>query len=139
MFYQVLNTPDVVSLKIISMVLISDVEFEQLIEKAIAELPQNIQDSLQNVVFVVEDESEGRQFLGLYHGVPATKRGTNYTMVLPDKITIYKRAIEDQAESVEELPGLVRRVVWHEIGHHLGFDEQEIQRLEKKWEMERKV
>ena len=114
-------------------------EFEQHIREAIDALPPNIRAALENVAFVVEDEPQDADLLGLYHGVPRTKRGAAYSMVLPDKITIYKRMIEDEARRPDDLPGLIRLVVWHEIGHHLGFGEKEIRRLEEKWERERKV
>lgn len=121
------------------MVLVKRKAFERLIKDAIAALPRNIREALENVAFVVEDAPERENFLGLYRGIPKTKRGFGYSMVLPDKIVIYKSIIEDEAESVEKLPDLVRRVVWHEIGHHLGFEEREIRRLERKWEKEKKV
>lgn len=114
-------------------------ELERYIREALEALPPGIKRALENVAFVVEDEPEGRDLLGLYHGVPRTKRGAGYSMVLPDKITIYKRMIEDEAKNLEDLPALVRRVVWHEIGHHLGYEEREIRRLERKWEKEKKV
>jgi predicted Zn-dependent protease with MMP-like domain len=120
------------------MAFINQKEFERLVQESISVLPENIKQALENVAFVIEDEPERKDMLGLYHGVPKIKRGAGYGMVLPDKITIYKRMIEDEAESANEIPALVRRVVWHEIGHHLGFEEREIRRLERKWEKEKK-
>ncbi len=88
---------------------------------------------------------------GLYHGVSQLNRGSSYGMgaVLPDKITIWKGTIEkftlrqaqglsagDQNSAIENL---VRRVVWHEIGHHFGFDEAGVRRLEEKWVSEKKI
>jgi predicted Zn-dependent protease with MMP-like domain len=58
---------------------------------------------------------------------------------LPDKITIWKGTIEKFAQSEAAIPRLVRRVVWHEIGHHFGFEEAEIRQLEEKWEREGKI
>ncbi len=68
-------------------------------------------------------------------------RGSSYGMgaTLPDKITVWKGTIEKFAGGEENVPALVRRVVWHEIGHHFGFDEQQIQKLEQKWASEGKV
>jgi len=71
--------------------------------------------------------------LGLYEGVPKTKRGVNYFGVLPDKITIFQQPIEELAGRDEKkLKKLIYEVVWHEVGHHLGLDEQEIRTLETK-------
>jgi len=91
------------------------------------------------VIVVEEGVPPNRDMVGLYHGIPHTERGPGYTMVLPDKITIWKGMIEAIAKNGTEIPALVRKVVWHEIGHHLGFGEREIRRLEKKWEKEGKV
>ncbi len=103
-------------------------------------MPESIRDKMENVVFVLEEgEAPGGNLFGLYHGIPKTDRGQNYTFVLPDKIVFYKKTIERHAAGDDELKRLIRLVVWHEIGHHLGFSEKEIRRLERKWERERKL
>ena len=105
-------------------------------------LPKHIQDKLSNVSIVMEEgESPNNSLFGFYHGVALTSRGSSYGLAptLPDKITIWKGTIEKFANSEDEIPKLVRRVVWHEIGHHLGFDEEGVRKLEKKWEDEGKV
>ena len=117
-------------------------EFENLISSAVHELPERIQEKLNNVDIVMEEgESPNNSLFGLYHGVSQLKRGSSYGMggVLPDKITIWKGTIERFAGSEQNIPSLVRRVVWHEIGHHFGFDEAEIRALEKKWEAQGKI
>ena len=71
--------------------------------------------------------------LGLYEGVPKTKRGANYFGVLPDKITIFRQPIEELAGRDEKkLKKLIYEEVGHEVGHHLGFNEKEIRALETK-------
>ena len=71
--------------------------------------------------------------LGLYEGIPKTKRGAGYFGVLPDKITIFRQPLEELAGRDEsKLKRLVYEVVWHEVGHHLGFNEKEIRALEAK-------
>ncbi len=118
----------------------TNIEFEKLIIEAVGSLPKQIQKKMKNVAIVLEDsEASHGQLLGLYHGVPQTARGVQYYAVLPDKITIYKTAIEKSVHDLEELRRMVRRVVWHEIGHHFGFGESAIRRLEKKWEKENKI
>ena len=118
----------------------TNLEFEKLIIEAVEALPKSIRKKMKNVAITLEDdESSNGQLLGLYHGVPQTGRGVNYYGVLPDKITIYKTTIEKSVHDIEELKCMVRRVVWHEIGHHFGFSETTIGKLEKKWEKEKKV
>jgi len=128
--------------------------FEQLIREAISALPEHGRKAMDNVAFIVEKEVRrppslklrraGKKtkeisirvnevLLGLYEGVPKTKRGSNYFGVLPDKITIFQQPIEELAGRDEnKLKKLIYEVVWHEIGHHLGFDEKEIRALEVK-------
>jgi predicted Zn-dependent protease with MMP-like domain len=117
-------------------------QFENLINEAVTELPESIRQKLDNVDIVLEEgESPNNSLFGLYHGVSQLHRGSTYGMgaVLPDKITIWKGTIEKYAGDESRIPPLVRRVVWHEIGHHFGFDETQIRQLEKKWEAEGKV
>lgn len=125
-------------------------EFEKLITQAVEALPKSIQKRMNNVEIVLEEgDSPNNSLFGLYHGIPGTRRTPYYAGVLPDKITIWKGTIEKfalrQAQGLSAgdediaIRKLVRRVVWHEIGHHFGFDEAKIRRLEKKWEKEGKV
>jgi predicted Zn-dependent protease with MMP-like domain len=114
-------------------------DFEKLIVKAARKLPKSIRDKIENVVFVLEErESPGRNLFGLYHGIPKTARGRGYSAVLPDKIIFYKKTIERFAGDEGGVKRLIQKVVWHEIGHHLGFSESEIRRLERKWDRDRK-
>ena len=117
-------------------------EFENLIQAAVAALPESIRNKLSNVQIVLEEgESPNNSLFGLYHGVSQLQRGSAYgaSPVLPDKITLWKGTIEKYAGREEDVPRLVRRVVWHEIGHHFGFDEAGIRKLEAKWEQEGKI
>ncbi len=117
-------------------------EFENLISEAVAALPQNIREKLNNVSITMEEgDSPNNSLFGLYHGVSQIKRGSSYGMgaTLPDKITIYKGTIEKFAGDPLNIPNMVRRVVWHEIGHHFGFDEAGVRRLEEKWAKEGKI
>jgi predicted Zn-dependent protease with MMP-like domain len=100
-------------------------ELERLIGEALDELPPDMRERLSNVELVVEDEPPaGRPLLGLYQGVPLTRRGTNYTGALPDKITIYRGPLERLAAGdPERLRVQVRRVVLHEVAHHFGISD----------------
>ena len=118
--------------------------FEQLISEVVSALPEHGKRAMNNVAFIVEKDARRKKakeggirvnevLLGLYEGIPKTKRGTDYFGVLPDKITIFQQPIEELAGPDEkELKRLVYEVVWHEVGHHLGFDEKEIRALEAK-------
>jgi predicted Zn-dependent protease with MMP-like domain len=117
---------------------------EQMICDGIAVLPASAKAAIENVAFVIEREARskkageigiraGEALLGLYEGIPKTKRGINYFGVLPDKITIFQKPLEELAGGNEKkLKKLIFNVIWHEVGHHLGFDEKEIRALEAK-------
>ena len=88
---------------------------------------------MSNVAIVVEDEPPpGEPLLGLYQGVPLTRRTSAYGGVLPDKITIYRRPLErlygrDPARLRKE----IRRVVLHEIAHHFGISDDRLRELDR--------
>ena len=118
--------------------------FEKIVNKAILDLPEKVRNLLENVEIVIEDYPSEYQLkklnktskyclLGLYEGVPKTKRGAHYANVLPDKITIFQKNIERVAKSDKEIKKLVQKTVWHEIAHHFGFNEQQVRELEKNW------
>ena len=116
--------------------------FESLVDEALDSLPQEFLDRLENVEVEVEEWPDGEDLLdvglaagakyallGLYHGIPQTKRGLYY-MALPDRISIYKGPIErvagnDPARVKEQ----VRRTVIHEIAHHYGISDERLQEL----------
>ncbi len=110
--------------------------FEKLVDEALETLPEEFRSKLANVEVVVEDWP-GRQALrgrsgilfGLYEGIPLSRRGSGYTMVLPDKITIFQGPIESYSQSHEEIKKLVQRVVIHEIAHHFGIDDARLREL----------
>ncbi|MDD5145951.1 MAG: metallopeptidase family protein [Candidatus Pacebacteria bacterium] len=119
-------------------------EFEKLVRKAQEELPEKIKGKIENVAILVENNPtieqlkktgtrQGSVLLGLYEGVPETKWGKGFGGNLPDKITIFQESIERFAKSAEEIKEMVKNVVWHEIAHHFGIDENEVRKLEIKW------
>jgi predicted Zn-dependent protease with MMP-like domain len=105
-----------------------EVAFEQLVDDALDELPDDIRRQMTNVAVTVEDEPpEGQPLLGLYQGVPWGKRGPYYAGALPDKITIYRGPIERMTgRDPERLRSQVRRTVFHEIAHHFGISDQHL-------------
>lgn len=117
-------------------------EFEKLIAEAVAALPESIRSKLSNVGITMEEgDSPNNSLFGLYHGISLLARGAGYGVgpTLPDKITIYKGTIEKFSGDSSRVPSMVRRVVWHEIAHHFGFDEEGVRKLERKWKKENKI
>jgi len=119
--------------------------FADIVVQAIAELPEELQGRLDNVEVVVEDWPplelmrslglpRGQLLLGFYRGVPLTKRGTRYQLVLPDRITIYQRAIEATSRSRAELVRRAREVVRHEIAHYFGFSDEQLEEIARREE-----
>lgn len=109
--------------------------------KALEELPPEFSGQLDNVDIVVQDWPTREQLsdagvrsrwglLGLYQGVPHTERGTHYNLVPPDKITIFKRPIEEICSSPEEIESKVGEVLRHEIAHHFGISDERLEILE---------
>ena len=121
---------------------ISDTEFDALITKAMDELPQEYIKGLDNVAILFADEPDEYQrekshlhehsvLLGLYEGIPLTKRGTNYTFVLPDKITLFKLPILSVVSTPEQLFEQIKRTLWHEIAHFYGLEHSDIDRIQR--------
>jgi len=103
--------------------------FEDLVADALDAIPAEFQARLSNLGVVIEDGVGTGDTLGLYHGIPQTERGGDYTGVLPDVITIYRRPIEARCGSEQELAREVRITVWHEIAHHFGIDDDRLREL----------
>jgi predicted Zn-dependent protease with MMP-like domain len=121
---------------------ISDKEFRNIVSRAIDSLPPNYIKNMKNVAIIVEDEPTAEQraklklvngmtLYGLYEGIPLIRRSGNYNLVLPDKITIFKNPILEASGNLADLKAHVKRVVWHEIGHHYGLSDDEIHKLEQ--------
>jgi predicted Zn-dependent protease with MMP-like domain len=119
----------------------TDKEFEVLVNKAIDKIPKLYQDYLNNVAITIADEPTSAQrkklklrcdetLFGLYEGIPLTKRGAGYNMVLPDKITIFKLPMVSASNNPHELAEQVRHTVWHEIAHYYGLNHDQIHKLE---------
>ena len=123
---------------------ISDQQFEQFINQSMDELPQEYIRNMKNVVVTFDNDPslEQRQkqqlrrdqtLFGLYEGVPLTKRGAGYNLVLPDKITIFKGPITRSSSDIAGLKQQIKHTLWHEIAHHYGLDHDRIHAIEKDW------
>ena len=113
--------------------------FERLVIEALDGLPPEIHAMLDNVEIVVEDEpspddlgpdaAPGDTLFGLYQGVPLTERGGGYSMVLPDKISIFRGPLEREFRTSTEIARQVRVTVIHELAHHVGIDDDRLETL----------
>jgi predicted Zn-dependent protease with MMP-like domain len=119
-------------------VALSGEEFRQLVAQAVASLPSRVIEHLSNVDIVVKARPTSEELamtgtdpaetlFGLYTGVPLTKRSSSYGMVLPDKITLYQRSIEEGCRTKQEIQAQIRTTLLHEIGHHFGLSEDELE------------
>jgi predicted Zn-dependent protease with MMP-like domain len=122
---------------------LTDEKFDELITRAMDELPQQYIKGLDNVAIVMADEPTDEQkmkmqirehtvLLGLYEGIPLTHRGNNYTFVLPDKITLFKHSILRVVRSEDELFEQIKRTLWHEIAHYYGLNHARMEELQRK-------
>ena len=111
----------------------SAARFEEYAADALDSLPPDLRARMSNVEIVIEDEPPpGQRLLGLYQGVPLTRRGSHYAGVLPDKITIYRGPLVRLcAHEPEKLLGEVRRVVLHEVAHHFGISDERLIEIDR--------
>jgi len=121
----------------------SDEEFEHLVFETIDGLPHEFREKLDNVAVTIADQPTLQQMrqlrlrpwtllFGLYEGVSLQGRASNYTSILPDKITIFKQPILSLSQDPDAIKNHVRSVVLHEIAHHFGFSEQRIREVESR-------
>jgi predicted Zn-dependent protease with MMP-like domain len=109
------------------------IAFEDCVAEAVESLPDDLRSNMSNVELVVEDEPPpGLPLLGLYQGVPLTRRGSAYAGVPPDKITIYRGPLERlYGRDATLLRREIRRVVLHEIAHHFGISDERLRELDR--------
>ncbi len=100
--------------------------FEEMVADALDGLPDELGRLIRNVAVVVEHWRGPDGLLGLYQGIPLTSRNTQYTGVLPDRITIYRQAICAICWSESEVREQVRKTVIHEIAHHFGISDERL-------------
>lgn len=123
---------------------ITDQQFNDIIARAIGEMPPQYIQGLENVAITYADEPTPQQahtlrlrgdqlLLGLYEGIPLPQRGAGYNLVLPDKITLFKYPIiavtYDEASFYQQ----VKHTLWHEIAHYYGLNHDRIHEIESRW------
>jgi predicted Zn-dependent protease with MMP-like domain len=119
------------------MVTVSPERFEMMIADALDSIPEPLARAMENVAVLVEEwptpehgGSHDGMLLGLYEGVPLTKRGpVSYRSVAPDRITIFRGSLCLLANDEAELARKVRVTVLHEVGHYFGMGEDRLREL----------
>lgn len=114
-------------------------KFEAIVLNTLKNLPDKFKDKIKNLSIVIEEKDiravlkdkknvSTKYTLGLYQGLPATKRAGRIN-ILPDKITIYKKSLEEVSRSDKELEKNIKKVILHELGHYFGLDEKKLRKL----------
>ncbi len=115
--------------------------FEELVRRSLEQLPQEIADRMSNVDVEVQPRPtpaqltsagvpSGHTLLGLYQGVPLTRRTSGYNLVAPDRIIIFQQPLESISRNVDDLVERVRNTVIHEIAHHFGISDERLNEIE---------
>jgi predicted Zn-dependent protease with MMP-like domain len=119
-------------------------EFERLVDEALRDIPRRFRDEMTNIAIVVEDEPSPDllqemeieppdSLYGLYQGTPLTERGWAQGNVLPDRITLYQKPIEEDSDDHEDVIVCIAETLIHEIGHYFGLSEDEIEEIEERY------
>ena len=119
-------------------------EFNRLVEEALNEIPPRFRREMKNIAIVIEDEPSPAileeleveppdSLYGLYQGTPLPERTWTHGNVLPDRISLYQRVIEEDSEDHEDIIVCIAETLIHEIGHYFGLSEDEIEEIEEKY------
>lgn len=120
---------------------LSEERFQALVAEAIDALPRYFKHRMDNVYVTVEARAapavlraqglgRGRDLLGLYQGYPLDRRGHGYTNVLPDRIVLYREPILRLCRDEGQVRARVGAVLRHELAHHFGFSDAQLDDLE---------
>ena len=119
--------------------------FKALVQEAIDTIPARFAREVKNVAICIEEEPSDElldemdmgpddTLLGLYQGVPLPERGWGHGNVLPDRITLFQRTIEDECDGDENaIVVAIGETLIHELGHYFGLSEDEIMEIEERY------
>ena len=116
---------------------VSKADFARYVERALAELPEPFASHLEQITVEIKDRPTRKQLrsvglaedellLGLYQGIALPDRSVQHSGVLPDRILIFQEDVELVSDTPEQLVDEIRTTVLHEIGHHFGMDEDDL-------------
>jgi predicted Zn-dependent protease with MMP-like domain len=103
--------------------------FADLVTEALDDIPPDLGKLMDNVAIFIDEDSPPRGLLGRYEGIPLTRREAYGGLVMPDRITIFRRAICAMCRDEDEVRRQVRVTVVHEIAHHFGIDDARLDEL----------
>ena len=111
-------------------------EFTKIVAEVLDSLPNEFLKRIRNVAVLVEDlppahphSSKGPLLLGLFHGVPLTRKSAFDLATCPDYVVLYQRNIEAVCRNEEEIRQQIRLTVVHEFGHYFGMDEEQLKHV----------
>ncbi len=118
----------------------SQVNFYDVLQQVLDELPVELRRSIANVAIVVEELADEEtlalvglddpyRLLGFYEGVPLTERTSAYGLVPPDKISIYRQPILAASRNAEEIRATIAKTLRHEIAHYFGIDDERLEEI----------
>jgi predicted Zn-dependent protease with MMP-like domain len=118
--------------------------FEQLVSEAVTLIPKRFRREMKNLAIVVEDHPSPDllaemeidppdTLYGLYQGTPLPERTWAFGNALPDRITLYKRPIEEDCDDEDEMRAVIGETLIHEVGHYFGMSEEEIEEIEERY------
>jgi predicted Zn-dependent protease with MMP-like domain len=119
-------------------------QFEKLVVEAMALIPKRFRLEMKNIAVVVEDEPSAElldemeieppdSLYGLYQGTPLPERTWGYGNTLPDRVTLFRKPIEEDSEDDDEVRAVIGETLIHEVGHYFGLSEEEIEEIEERY------
>ena len=118
--------------------------FNALVEEALRDIPRRFREEIKNVAIVVEDAPSPElltemqieppdSLYGLYQGTPLPERSWGYGNALPDRVTLFQRPIQEDADDHEDIIVCIAETLIHELGHYFGMSEAQIEEIEDKY------
>jgi predicted Zn-dependent protease with MMP-like domain len=119
--------------EVVDLTLVSDERFQELTAEALDDLPVWVRERMDNVDVLIAPEPPPGQpgLLGLYEGIPLTRRGIGYSGVMPDRITVFRSTIVHSAATEQEVRERIRRVVAHEVAHFFGISDDRLREIDR--------